>query len=156
MFFQNTDPRLPIAWVAATDFSSRVSPQHWSSAPRAAQWLSTKNCFEKAMVSPGTLAEARIGTRSFWETFSCLNVRPFSSSNFCASLIFQILKQMRQRSCRKQMQLAVNPDFLLEHGRKDPTLPWHVVCAQRHGGTWKLHGYRSGYLVMEILRPRQT
>lgn len=54
------------------------------------------------------------------------------------------------------MQLAVNPDLLLEHGRKDPTLACHGVCDQRYGGTWKIHGYRSGYLVMEFLRSLQT
>ena len=63
---------------------------------------------------------------------------------------------MRQRSCGKQMQLAANPDLLLEHGRKDHTLPCHIVYAQRHGGTWKIQGYRSGYLVMEFLRPLQS
>lgn len=156
MFFQNTDPRLHMAWVAAIDFSSSVSAQHWSSAPRAAQWLSTKDCLEKVVVLPGALAEARTGTRFFWETFNCLNVRPFSSSNFCASLIFQILKQRDRDPAENRCSLAVNPDLLLEHGRKDPTPPWHVVCAQRRGGTWKIHEYRSGYLVMEILRSLQT
>lgn len=149
-------PRLHRAWVAAADSSSSVSAQHWSSAPGAAQWLSTKDCFGKVLVPPGALAEARIGTRFFWEPFSCHNARPFSSSNFCASLIFQILQQMRQRSCRKQMQLALNPDLLLEHGRKDLTLPWDVVCAQKHGGTSKIRGYRSGYLIMEISRSLLT
>jgi len=50
------------------------------------------------------------------------------------------------------MQLAANPDLLLEHGRKEHRLPCHVVYAQRHHGSWKIYGYRSGYLVMGPLQ----
>lgn len=88
--------------------------------------------------------------------FGCLHVRPFSLSSFCASLIFQILQEMRQRSCWEQTSLAEDPGLFWEPGRKDHTLLRHVVSTQGQGGAWKSHDYRSGYLVMAFLRPLQA
>lgn len=115
-----------------------------------------RTTFEKLPVSARSSGVGEDWNHFFFgRLFWCLNVRPFSLSNFCASLIFQILQEMRQRSCWKQTPLAEGPGLFWEPGREDHTLPHHV-SAQGQVGAWKSHDYRSGYLVMEFLRPLQA